>query len=119
MPRGIRIKNYPLKKSTDPKDKKRAKIARKSYERYKAGLTPAGAKAFGKAKKPRAKKPRTKLRKHTIKLNMKKIGLDIKKAKQACRAEINETKASLKSLVTKYSELVSLEKLMREVTRRK
>lgn len=29
---------------------------------------------------------------------MKKIGLDIKKAKQACRAEINETKASLKAL---------------------
>jgi hypothetical protein len=119
MPRGIRIKNYPLKKSTDPKDKKRAKSARKSYERYKAGLTPAGAKAFGKTKKPKTKEPRTKLKKSTIKLNMKKIGLDIKKAKQACRWEINNAKANLKDLVTKYSELVSLEKLMREVTRRK
>ena len=50
---------------------------------------------------------------------MKKIGLDIKKAKQACRIEINEAKKDLKTLVTKYSELVSLEKLMREVTKRK
>ena len=65
------------------------------------------------------KKNRKQATRKSFKLNMKKIGLDIKKAKQACRIEINEAKKDLKTLVTKYSELVSLEKLMREVTKRK
>lgn len=108
MPTGVKIKSYPLKESKDPKERKRAKQNKEWYERYKAGLTPTSP--FKKKRKYKT---------NPITLNMKNIGMDITKAKKQCRAEINEARAKYKSLTDKYKDLVALEKLMKEVTKRR
>jgi len=58
------------------------------------------------------------MKRHTVTLNMPVIGTDIAKAKKHVRAEINLVNASLKTLRNKYKELVALERLMKDVTRR-
>lgn len=116
MPTGTKIKNYPLIKSKNLKEVRRAKSNIKWYARYKKGLTP---------KSPH-RKPTTKLLRSSsrvIKSKIKKAELDITQAKKACRKELVLARVAYESLFStltaQYKDLVALEKHMKEVTGRR
>lgn len=121
MPTGTKIKNYPLIKSKNLKEVRRAKSNIKWYARYKKGLTPKSPH-----RKPKKQKSTTKLLRSSsrvIKSKIKKAELDITQAKKACRKELVLARVAYESLFStltaQYKDLVALEKHMKEVTGRR
>lgn len=128
MPRGIRKdQTRQLKNSKDPKKVARAKANRKWYEQYRRdniakGLTASGSvipDMFPKAKRVKKERRKSGLPEYLYHNQIDKIGLDIGKAKKACREQINICKEAYQNHIDKYKELVALEKLMKEVTKRR
>ena len=129
MPTGIRKRPYKLSKG-NAKERKKAAQDRANYIRWKEGKSvprvfnngrPTVARSKGTQPRGAGNQPRhgdAKMKRHTVTLNMPVIGTDIAKAKKCVRAEINLVNASLKTLRNKYKELVALERLMKDVTRR-
>ena len=111
MPTGIKPKNIPLKDSKDPAKRRRAENNRQSYKRWRQ------RNGFKTSNVQKATRKYTRANETGVHLKIKNAGLNIAQAKRECRKEINKAKTKYKKFTDQFKDIVTLEKLMREVTK--